>query len=93
MVSIFSESPRYRNNETAASFLRRNRRQIREQIALFTGEYQFTVDQVLRDIIGRCRELRLRLTKGERQTKLDFAIMLTVHTVHLLHRRDTWHPL
>ena len=55
--------------------------------------HQFTVDQVLRDIIGRCRELRLRLTKGERQTKLDFAIMLTVHTVHLLHRRDTWHPL
>ena len=68
-------------------------RQLREQISLFTGEYQFTLDQVLRDIIGRCRELRLRLTKGERQTKLDFAIMLTVHTVHLLHRRDTWHPL
>ena len=90
---IFSDSHRYRNNETAASFLRRNRRQIREQISLFTGEYQFTVDQVLRDIIGRCRELRLRLIKGERQTKLDFAIMLTVHTVHLLHRRDTWHPL
>jgi hypothetical protein len=90
---IFSDSARYRNSETAASFLRRNRRQIREQISLFTGEYQFTVDQVLRDIMGRCRELRLRLIKGERQTKLDFAIMLTVHTVHLLHRRDTWHPL
>lgn len=93
LLKIFSDSARYRNNETAASFLRRNRRQIREQISLFTGEYQFTLDQVLRDIIGRCRELRLRLTKGERQTKLDFAIMLTVHTVHLLHRRDTWHPL
>ncbi len=90
---IFSDSPRFRNNETAASFLRRNRRQIREQISRFTGEYQFTIDQVLRDIMGRCRELRLRLIKGERQTKLDFAIMLTVHTVHLLHRRDTWHPL
>jgi len=93
LSKIFSDSVRYRHNETAASFLRRNRRQIREQISLFTGEYQFTVDQVLRDIIGRCRELRLRLTKGERRTKLDFAIMLTVHTVHLLHRRDTWHPL
>jgi len=93
LLKIFSDSARYRNNETAAAFLRRNRRQIREEISTFTGEYQFTVDQVLRDIIGRCRELRLRLTKGERQTKLDFAIMLTVHTVHLLHRRDTWHPL
>ena len=93
LLKIFSDSARYRNNETAAAFLRRNRRQIREQISIFTGEYQFTIDQVLRAIIGRCRELRLRLTKGERQTKLDFAIMLTVHTVHLLHRRDTWHPL
>jgi hypothetical protein len=93
LSKIFSDAPRYRSNETAASFLRRNRRQIREQIALFTGEYQFTIDQVLRDIMGRCRELRLRLTKGERQTKLAFAIMVTVHTVHLLHRRDTWHPL
>jgi hypothetical protein len=93
LLKIFRDSARYRNNETAASFLRRNRRQIREQVSRFTGEYQFTIDQVLRDIMGRCRELRLRLTKGERQTRLDFAIMLTVHTVHLLHRRDTWHPL
>lgn len=93
LLNIFSDAHRYRSNETAASFLRRNRRQIREQVALFTGEYQFTVDQVLHDIMGRCRELKLRLTKAERQTKLDFAIMLTVHTVHLLHRRDTWHPL
>lgn len=93
LLKIFSDSARYRHNETAASFLRRNRRELREQIALFTGEYQFTIDQVLRDIMGRCRELGLRLTDGERQTKLDLAIMLTVHTVHLLHRRDTWHPL
>jgi hypothetical protein len=58
LLKIFSDSPRYRNNETAASFLRRNRRQIREQISLFTGEYQFTVDQVLRDIMGRCDSSR-----------------------------------
>ena len=93
LLKIFTDSIHHRHMETAASFLRRNRAQIREQVAFFTGEYQFTIDQVLRDIIGRCRELKLRLTRSERQTKLDFAIMLTVHTVHLLHRRDTWHPL
>lgn len=93
LFMIFSDSTRYWRNETAASFLRRNRRQIREQVALFTGEYQFTLDQVLQAMIGRSKELGLRLTKSERQTKLDFAIMLTVHTVHLLHRRDEWHPL
>lgn len=93
LSKIFSDSQAQRGQETAASFLRRNRRQIREQVARFTGEYQFTIDQVLGDIIGRCRELGLRLASSERETKTNFAIMLTVHTVHLLHKRDTWHPL
>ena len=93
LLKIFSNSERHSRTEAAAAFLRRNRRQIREQVALFTGEYQFTVDQVMSEMIQRCRDLKLRLQKSERQTKLDFAIMLTMHTVHILHRRDTWHPL
>ena len=90
---IFSAAPDHKRHESAASFLRRHRRQIRKQVALFTGEYQFTIDQVLKDIIGRCKELGLRLAKSEQQTYFDFAIMLTAHTVHQLHRRDEWHPL
>lgn len=93
LALIFGDGAQYRRRETAASFLRRHRREIRRQVARFTGEYQFTIDQVLRDIIGRCKELGLRLAQSERQTKLDFAIMLTAHSVHVLHRRDTWHPL
>ena len=90
---MFSDESKYKNKESAASFLRRHRKIIREQVSLFTGEYQITVDQVLRAIIARCRELKLRITKSERQSRLDFAIMLAVHTVHTLHRRNEWHPL
>jgi len=90
---IFSDSSRHRSKETAASFLRRHRRALREQVAEFTGEYVFTIDQVLKDIIGRCRELKLRLCKSERRTRLQVAVMLSIHTVHMLHRRNEWHPL
>lgn len=90
---IFSSENTYRKNETAASFLRRHRAAIREQVAEFTGEYQLTVDQELKNIIGRCKELKLRCTDDEAQTRSDFAVMFTAHTVLLRHRRDQWHPM
>jgi hypothetical protein len=90
---LFSSAPEHGRRPTAASFLRRNRRQIREQVSRWTGEYQFTLDQVLKEMIGRCRELRLRAAGPERQLRLDFAIVLTVHTMTCLHRGRSWHQL
>jgi hypothetical protein len=92
-LRLFSDDPKYRRRPTAASFLRENRREIRELVANWSGEYIFTLDQVLREMIGRCRELKLRLTKTDRETKLDFAILLTVHTIQYLHRGREWHPM
>ena len=45
----------------AARFLGRIRREVRRRVAQGTGEYQYTIDQVLEDMIDRCRELGLRL--------------------------------
>jgi D-alanine-D-alanine ligase len=58
---------------------------VRRNVALWTGEYQYTIDQVLAGIIERCRELDLRLVESEERTKLDFTILLTVQTMHYLH--------
>ncbi len=90
---LFSDDSKYRRRPAAAAFLRQNRREIRELVANWSGEYIFTLDQILKEMIGRCRELKLRLTKNERDTKLDFAIMLTVHTIQYLHRGREWHPM
>ncbi len=49
----------------------------------------------LGEMIGRCRELRLRAGGNERQLRSDFAVLLTVQTMHVLYsqaRRD-WIPL
>jgi hypothetical protein len=82
-----------RGRETASAFIRRNRREIRELVSRWTGEYQFTLDQVLKELIARCRELKLRAAGPERKLKLDFAILLTVRTMYTLHRGRYWRPL
>ena len=82
---LFSDAPEYSANVTAASFLGRIRKEVRRKVAGWTGEYQYTIDQVLEDMIGRCRELHLRLAAPEDQTKLDFMVLLTVQTMNYLH--------
>jgi hypothetical protein len=82
-----------RGSSSAAGFLRRNRTEIRNLVSRWTGEYQFTLDQVLKDMIQRCRELRLTAAGAERQLKLDFAILLTVQTMHCLYSGNQRHAL
>jgi hypothetical protein len=82
---LFSDAPECKQNPPAARFLARIRKEVRRTVARWTGEYQYTIDQVLDDIISRCRELKLRLAESEEQTKLDFTIVLTVQTMNYLH--------
>ena len=54
-------------------------------VASFTDSYQYTIDQLLENIIERCRELNLRLTEPEEATRTDFLVFLTVQTMNYLH--------
>jgi hypothetical protein len=82
---LFSAGPEAAGNPTAAQFLSRIRRDVRRRVAGWTGIYQYTIDQVLEDIIGRSRQLKLRLRQSEDQTRLDFTVLLTVQTMNYLH--------
>jgi hypothetical protein len=90
LMRLFSDSPRHRHRSTASSFLRRHRREIREQVSRWTGEHRFTLEQVLKEMAGRCRELKLRAPGGEARLKRDFAILLAVHTTKCLSRGGEW---
>jgi hypothetical protein len=78
---------------TAAAFIRRHRRSLRETVCAWSGAYRFTVDQVVKGMIARCRELDLRATKPEEQLRVDFAVFLAVHTVRTVYRGPGWHAL
>ncbi len=82
---IFSDEPRHRRAPTASAFLRRNRAKIRQIVSKWTGEYQLTLDAVFDDMIGRCRELKLRAVGSERQLRMEFIVLLTAKTVHSLY--------
>jgi len=82
---LFSAAPEHRPNPSAARFLQSARREVRRQVRRWTGVYQYTIDQVLRDMIARCRELELRLATPPEQAKMEFTILLTVQTMNYLH--------
>ena len=82
---LFCDSHDQTGAPSAASFLRRIRREVRRVVSQWTGEYQYTIDQVLTEMIDRCRELGLRCDRGEPEVKRDALVMLTVQTMNYLH--------
>ena len=82
---LFSDAPEHGDNITAAQFIARNRRPARRLVAGWTGIYQYTIDQVLEDMIERSRELKLRLAVPEDQARREFAVLLTVQAMNYLH--------
>ena len=82
---LFSEAPEFSGNITAAQFISRIRRPVRRVVAGWTGIYQYTIDQVLEDMITRCRELKLRLAGPEDQARHEFTVLLTVQAMNYLH--------
>jgi hypothetical protein len=90
---LFEENGNGIKGEPAAAFLRRHRREIRSAVAKWTGDYEFTLNQVLNEMIGRCKELKLIAVGPERTLLLDFAILFTVHGMSYLYRGREWHAM
>lgn len=82
---IFSDAPEHASNPSAAGFLRRIRAELRRTVAFWTGEYQYTIDRVLCEMIDRCRELNLRLVRPVEQARQDALVLVTVQTMNYLH--------
>ncbi|MCB9717650.1 MAG: putative zinc-binding metallopeptidase [Myxococcales bacterium] len=81
-----------RGRQTAARFLRRHRAELRDRVARGTGQHPLTVDQILKEMINRCQELRLRVNRSERELLMEVVVLLTAHTVHRLYTTQ-WHAL
>ena len=82
---LFSDASEHAGRPAASAVLRRIRPELREAVAHWTGAHQYTIDQVLQEMISRARELKLRAHRSERQTKRDAVVLLTVHTMNYLH--------
>ena len=70
---------------TAAAYLRRTAPEIRGLVADWTGEHAYAVDLVLKDMIKRCRERKLLMTRPHEELRIEVAIMLTMQTMNFVH--------
>jgi hypothetical protein len=85
LLKLFTAAAKREGSESAAKFLRRVRPELRRMVGQWTGQYQYTIDQVLGEMIDRCRELNLRRERPEEEVKLDAMVLLTVQTMNYLH--------
>ncbi len=84
---LFSDAPEHASYPPAARFLRRVRPSVRKRVASWTGEYSYTIDLVLKEMISRCRERNLRIVRPPDDVKLELAVWLTKQTMSYVHSR------
>ena len=82
---IFSDDPRFSSKPSAAMFLRKQRNEMRRIVSRGTDVHSYTIDHVFDNIIDRAKELRLRVQFSESFTAREAVIMLTVHTMNIVH--------
>src|SRR5262249_7539109 len=78
---LFSSGNGRRRTVSGAAFIDRNRGWLRDRVTRWTGGCQYTLDQVLRELITRCRELKLQACGSSHQLRQDLAILLGVQTM------------
>ena len=84
---LFSDDPKFHACEHASKFLRDRRARIRAVIGGTTDEQGPALELVLDDMIGRCRELRLRAVGSKREMLSGFTRLLRRKTNVYLSRR------
>jgi len=83
---LFAEPGGSRRERSAASFLRKERPEIRKLVSRWTGEYQYAVDRVLAEIIQRTEELGLVVGSGALHVKRDAMLLVATQTLKYLNR-------
>ena len=81
LLRIFSSEPRHESSPSAVSFLRRHRRELRNEVAEGTGAHTYAIDQLLALMMNRCRELKLRVSLTPEHALQKVLISLTSQTI------------
>ncbi len=93
LQKVFSTRTPGERSLTAATFIQRNRKEIRQLVTKWTGGYELTLSHLLKNLSGRCRELGLVAKAPKHELMLNFSVMLTVHTARYVYRGGEWHSV
>ena len=84
LMRLFAPASKAPHGRSSVAFLKRIRTRLRRDVSDWTGEYQYTIDQVLSDMIERCEALDLRVDRPEVDVERQTLIMLTMHVMNYL---------
>ncbi|MGH9766374.1 MAG: putative zinc-binding metallopeptidase [Blastocatellia bacterium] len=82
LLRIFSAEPRHKSRPSAVNFLRRHRREICREVAEGTGVHEYAIDQMMAQMINRCRDLKLRVGLKQEHARNKALVLLTVQTMN-----------
>jgi hypothetical protein len=86
LYRIFSAELNHQYRPLASQFLRRIHTDVCRTVALGTGVHLYTVSRILKEMIDRSRELRLRLAIPETQAKKLVTVTLTMQTMEVIQK-------
>ncbi len=90
---LFVEHAEHPRGRSAGTFIQSVRRRVRAAVARWSGQPQYTVDQILGDMIKRCRELRLKTARAEAVLERELIAMVTAELIHFMHEGRMRVPL
>ena len=91
LLRLFRQGAASTKRPSAASFLQRHRHELRTRVSAITGQYRYDVEQALRLMLARCKELELRLSCSQAETRVGAAILLTMITLLTSRGRQEFH--
>jgi len=84
ILRLFTRTPTRKTQKKAATFIRQEKKMISKLVARWTGQYQYTIDLILKEVIVSCQEKKLYLTRSEKETRMDLVGMLTAQTLNYI---------
>ena len=80
-----ADVPKKKNSKAAAAFLKKSRRGIIKEVSLWTGEKKYVINDLLNDMIRRCRDLGLQVGDEESLVMLRTVSYITTLVMNYIY--------
>ncbi|MBD3426919.1 MAG: hypothetical protein GF409_06780 [Candidatus Omnitrophica bacterium] len=85
LKKIFQVPSKNSKRKKAHKLISENRKDILEKVSLWTGERKYTINELLKDLIRRSRELKLEVPGKISESLLDIAIYVTAQMMNYIY--------